>query len=242
MKTLGAEIGIGERQAQKYVVELEKARLIRRVRRFVAGAQTSNAFEFLWHELFGKGANESSGEGVNDNSQGGTNDSSPKESHLEESHLEETKNDIDCLPMNRKNLDSPSGVSEPSVCHPYPTVRERLARYMQLPGEKKEYPSDRQVVDILDAAGTYDEQEVITVLNYLYQQRGLKPFTKHGPNSFAWFKTVLQDYFTKKRDRESAANPSGYHEWEDRNEAKLSKAQFEAMTGAVELPDAGFTR
>jgi hypothetical protein len=171
---------------------------------------------------------------VNDNSPQRANDSSPKESQIEESHSEERKADPDYLPLNRKNRDSPSGIKPTSVCKAYPNIRECLARYMQVPGDDKEYPSDRIVVDILDAAGTYDEQEVITALNYLYSERGLKPFTKNGPRSFAWFKTVLQEHFTKKRERESAANPSGYHEWEERNETILRKAQFEA----IEQPDA----
>src|ERR1700687_3443012 len=64
MKTLGAEIGGGERQAQRYVGELEQATLIRRVRRFARQSQTSNAFEFLWHELFVRGVTDLSGEGV----------------------------------------------------------------------------------------------------------------------------------------------------------------------------------
>src|SRR5262249_15404111 len=85
VKTLGAEIGVGERQAQKYIAELERTALIRRVSRFAEGAQTSNAFEFLWHELFVKGVNDRSGEGVNDNSPLGVNDRSPKESQIEES-------------------------------------------------------------------------------------------------------------------------------------------------------------
>jgi hypothetical protein len=96
---------------------------------------------------------------------------------------------------------------------------------MHLPGDDKEYPSARTVVEIMDAAGTYDEREVIAALNYLHDERGLKPFTNHGPRSFAWFKTVLQDHFTKKRDRESAANPSGYYEWEARNETRLGNTQ-----------------
>ena len=238
MKTLGSEIGVGERQAQKYRAELEKEKLIRRVSRRAGQAQTSNAFEFLWHELFDTKTTDRSGEGVNDNSPQGANDRSPEESQIEESQSEEKKTDLDCLPLNRKNRDSPSGVRPPSICNAYPNVRECLARYMQLPGDEKEYPSDRIVVDILDAAGTYDEQEVVAALQYLYQERGLKPFTRNGPRSFAWFKTVLQEHFTKKRDRESAANPCGYHEWEERNETLLSKAQFDAMTNAIELPDA----
>jgi Helix-turn-helix domain len=105
MKTLAAEIGVGQRQAQKYVSELVRNELIRRVSRFRAGGQTSNAFEFLWHTVFerrvndfsgervndcsGEGVNDRSGEGVNDRSGEGVNDCSPKESQTEESQSEE---------------------------------------------------------------------------------------------------------------------------------------------------------
>jgi hypothetical protein len=235
VKSLAAEIGLGARQGQKYLAELERARLIRRKGRFHQRGQTSNKFEFLWHEMFAQGVNDRSGEGANDPSLRGVNDRSPKESQIEESHLEETTHDIDSLPRNRKKRDSPSGIGSASVCKAYPLVRERLAQYMQSTGEKKKYPSDRTVVDIMDAAGTHDEQEVIEALNYLHDGRGLKPFTEHGPRSFAWFKTVLQDYFTKRRDRESAANPCGHAEWKGRNEARLSDMEFEDMTDPIEV-------
>jgi hypothetical protein len=232
MQALGATLGVSSRQARSYVAALERAQLVRRMKRYDEGGQTSNGFEFLWHDLLSASLKKPSEAPRSDPSVSPRNDSSAEESKTKENHSEEKKNDLDCLPLNRKNRDSPSGVRAPSVCHPYPKVRERLARYMQLPGDEIEYPSDRMVVDILDAAGTYDEEEVITALNYLHDQRGLKAFSKHGPNSFAWFKVVLQDYFTKKRERESAANPSGYHEWQGRNQAPLSKEQFEAMTDA----------
>ena len=53
--SLAAEIGVGERQAQKYLGSLERAKLIRRVSRFSGVSQTSNAFEFLWHTVFEEG-------------------------------------------------------------------------------------------------------------------------------------------------------------------------------------------
>jgi len=102
MKTLGKEIGVGARQAQKYVAELERAELIRRVERFIGRGQTSNAFEFLWHLLFEEGANNRSG--------GGVNDRSPKESHLEESQFEEKNIDLDYPPTNGKKCDSRAGL------------------------------------------------------------------------------------------------------------------------------------
>jgi hypothetical protein len=238
VKTLASEIGMGARQARRHLAELERFRLIRRLKRFANRAQTSNGFEFLWHELLGRGVTDPTAEGLSDPSARGMSDVSAKESQIEESHSEERKTDLDYLPLNRKSRDSGSGVKPTSACKAYPKVREYLARYMQLPGDEKEYPSDRVVVDIMDAAGTEDEQDVIAALNYLNHERGLKPFTANGPRSFAWFKTVLQEHFTKKRERESAANPCGYHEWEERNETRLTKTQFEAMTEAIELPDA----
>ena len=63
--TLAAEIGVGERHAQMYVKELERERLLRRLTRFSGRAQTSNAFEFLWHRVFeGGGGDTSVTEGV----------------------------------------------------------------------------------------------------------------------------------------------------------------------------------
>src|SRR5260370_19709344 len=153
MKTLGAEIGVGERQAQKDVAELEQAKLIRRVSRFARRAQTSNAVEFLWHELFVRGVNDRSGEGVNDDSPRGVNDSSPKESHLEESHVEEKQR------PRLSGHESPKARFAPGLpaarCKQYPHLREALADYMQEgPHHERICPSDREVVDIMDAAKT----------------------------------------------------------------------------------------
>jgi Helix-turn-helix domain len=84
---LAAEIGIGARQAQKYLAELEKAKLIRRRTRFSDRAQASSAFEFLWHPLFQDRVNDLAGEGVND--------PSPKESQIEESQLYKENGELD---------------------------------------------------------------------------------------------------------------------------------------------------
>ena len=63
MSKLALEIGIGERQAQKYLAELEKAKLIRRRTRFSDRAQANNSFEFPWQPLFQDRVNDPSGEG-----------------------------------------------------------------------------------------------------------------------------------------------------------------------------------
>jgi hypothetical protein len=87
----------------------------------------------------------------------------------------------------------------------------------------------------MNASGGATEAEVIACLRHFYNDRGLRPGTRNGPRHWSWFKTTVADYFDKKRDREQAANPSGFHEWEDRNEYRLSKAQFNAMTEAIEV-------
>jgi len=233
MRTLGAKLGISARQARAYVAALERAKLIRRIKRYDESGQTSNGFEFLWHALLTVSVKDTSGGPRNDTSALPRNGSSAEESQIEESHSEETNTDLDYLPRNRKNSDSTSGEGGSPVCKQYPLVRERLAQYMQLPGEEKDYPSDRIVVDVMDGAGTHDEREVVEALDYLYYERRLKPFTKRGPRSFAWFKTVLQDHFAKKRAREAAANP-GNSERAGTNDTRLSAPQFETMTGALD--------
>ncbi len=53
--TLAREIGVGLRQAQKYLGELERVKLIRRISRFSENGQTSNQYQFLWHPIFDQG-------------------------------------------------------------------------------------------------------------------------------------------------------------------------------------------
>jgi hypothetical protein len=159
---------------------------------------------------------------VNDDSPGGTNDRSPKESQIEESHIEESKNiDLDCLATNRKKRDSRPDVV--SRCKQYPRLRELIATYMMCgPNDERVLPSDRHVVDIVDAADGGTEDEIIQCLRYLYNERGLEPATRNGPRQFSWFPTVVGDYFRQKRERQDAANPLGYAAWEQRNEERLS--------------------
>src|SRR5579863_5227286 len=121
VRVLGAEIGVGERQTQKYLVELEKFSLIRRQNCFAGRAQTSNTFEFLWHEMFEEGVNDRSGEGVNDHS--------PKESHTEESQPRRPR----LSAHESQNPRFVTGLSSaaPTRCKQYPRLREALADYMQ---------------------------------------------------------------------------------------------------------------
>jgi hypothetical protein len=221
--SLAAEIGVGERQAQKYLANLERAKLIRRVSRFSGGGQTSNTFEFLWHSIFE--------EGVNDDSPRGVNEGSPKESHSsKESHSKEShRGDLDYPPTNRKNRDSRLDSGSRAGCRQYPRLREALANYMMLPDdEERIYPTDRVVVDVMDAAGGATEDAALECLRYLREERGLRPGRKSGPRHFAWFKTVVADYFAQKRDRDFVTGNNGSYA------AGLAGEQFDAIVGALE--------
>lgn len=232
--TLASETGVGERQAQRYLAELERHRLIERINRFDEKGQTSNAFHFLWHPAFESGVTDTSPGGVTDTSPEGVTDPSPKESQSEESQFEEKNTDLDCPATNRKKRDSQPGVSMPSPqCRQYPRLREALADYMVTePDDERVYPKDRHIVDIMDAAAGATEEEVLRCLTFLREERGLKAGTKNGPHHFSWFLTVVGDYFRQRQEREEAANPIGYDGWEERNATRLSEAEFDSMTDA----------
>jgi hypothetical protein len=232
MKALGEEIGVRERQAQKYVAELERHEMVRSISRYVGRAQTSNGFEFLWHQLFEQGVNDRSGGRLNDHSGDGVNDRSPKESHFQESQTEATTIDLDYPAPNRKDRNSRLDVRVESSKQ-YPRLREALADYMTTADDLEQvYPSDRHVVDVMDAADA-SEEEVIRCLRYLRDERGLRPRTKHGPRHFSWFKTVVAEYFQRKRDREAIINPTGVRKNQG-NVYGLSKEVFDSMTEALE--------
>jgi hypothetical protein len=241
-KVLAKELGVGPRQAQKYITELERNELIRRISRFNGHGQTSNAYEFLWHELFEDGENDRSGGGETDCSGEGENDRSPKESQSEESHFEESqpKNniDLDYRHANRKNRDSRPDVGAGAFpCKYYPRLREALADYMTTPddGERVD-PPERLVVDVMAAADGATEDEVIECLRYLKEERGLRPGTKNGPRGFAWFKSVVADYFQQKRNREMVYAPPEV-DWDRRNGIGPSQDELDSMTNAIEAEE-----
>jgi hypothetical protein len=209
--TLASEIGVSVRQTQNYLSELESKKLIRRRQRLADSGQRSNAYQFLWHPFLEAGVKKTAPEGVKDAAPEGVKDSSPKESQDEESHSEEKNNgDLDYPPTNRKRrdsrLDPPSSSNEEPK---YPRLREVLADYMMLPDDgERVYPTERHVVDIMDSASGVSEDEVIHCLRYLYNDRRLRPGSRHGPRHFSWFKTVVRDYFQQKWDRSNPAAPA----------------------------------
>jgi hypothetical protein len=91
---------------------------------------------------------------------------------------------------------------------------------MTIEGEEKQYPSDRHIADVVDAARGATDQEILRVLKHLYEERGLRPGTRNGPRHFTWFRTVIDDYYTQQEERRENANPTGFDDWELRNAAK----------------------
>ena len=98
--TLGKEVALGERQVQKHLRTLEQEGYIRTVKRYKKdGAQTSNAYVFLWHSTFDeweadmekrmKGVNSNSPSPLKPNSPRPVNPNSPKEGQSQEGQLEE---------------------------------------------------------------------------------------------------------------------------------------------------------
>lgn len=231
---LAAELTTSVRQTQRYLAELEKAELIRRTPRILKSGQTSSAYVFLWHPLFEAGITDSKPEGVTDPTPDGVTDRSPKESHSEESQ----NIDLDYPPTNRKNRDSRLDPADArSECRQHPRLREGLADYMMTAeDDERVYPSDRHVVDVMDASGGATEDEVVQCLRYLRDERRLLPGTRHGPRFFSWFKTAVADYFRQQRDGEMVYVPPDV-DWDCRNGPGLSKSQFDSMTDAIEVEE-----
>lgn len=52
VSSLAEEVGLGVRQTQKHLRSLEKRKFIRTEKRFQKEKQTSNSYDFLWHQIF----------------------------------------------------------------------------------------------------------------------------------------------------------------------------------------------
>lgn len=92
---LAAEVGLGERQVQNHMNALETQGFIRRIKRFLGGAQQTNDHKFLWHEIFDQWASEQQAkQGVKDNSPSQVQPNSPdrvKDNSHKESHMKRVK-------------------------------------------------------------------------------------------------------------------------------------------------------
>jgi hypothetical protein len=258
MKTLGEEIGVGERQAQKYVAELERHQLVRRVSRYLGRAQTSNGFEFLWHELFEEGVNDRSGGRVNDSSGDGVNDSSPKENQSEESQFEETTT-IKRIPGDASQKPRSAASSsmmfeqqpqseppkadadQPAFGDPnLPTVQNPVKGWTKTELTKvrnrivlfwgREPEADFEVSVMLRARGA-SAAAVCDLLDQKFANKKLRAGGRNAPRSQNWFLTVIENEFTPGHLPEP---PSPIGSDKQRSDEEILSRGIEA----IELPDA----
>ncbi len=224
------------------IVGLRELQALGLITRRTLGRGTVNVYAIVWPPVSASkketSVTSTLGSSVNDEPEV-VSKGNPQQS-VQQTASQETEDDHDCPPTNCRRRDSRAGVSaSESVCKQYPELKAALTEYME--GDE---PSDRLVVEVMNAArgGTdadeyVTEEAVVACLCHLFRDRGLRPGTKNGPRLWAWFPTVVQDYFERKERRREAANPVGYLEWVDRNDARWQQ-KFDEMTSVLELPDA----
>jgi hypothetical protein len=258
MKTLGQEIGVGERQAQKYVAELERHELVRRVSRYVGRAQTSNAFEFLWHEVFEGGVNDRSGGRANHRSGEGVTDRAPKESQSEEGQFEETttnKRISDCASQKSR-----SAASLPVICsqalESKPSKAEAEPEAIADPASLKDKsptddwtsdelatvrsrivlywrrePEEGFEVSVMLRARGASAAAVCDLLDRKFKNKNLRVSGKWAPKNQNWFLTMIENEFTPGHLPEPPTLPSSDQQLV---ESKILERGIEA----IELVDA----
>jgi len=206
VETLAAEIGVGDRQVQRYLAELEREHLVRRITRYRGRAQTSNGFEFLWHEMFQDQPADRIGEGVTnvaphpvtDSSPHPVTDPSPKESQIEEGHLEEEQRQADSRHASPKTCEGSRGCIV-SGGNPKPiwtdsdvtNVGNWLAAFMD--GEQ---PPTKLLSWIMQFAEQHklSAGDIHQALNRVWN-RNARPGRKNRPKCWNWFYEVLRTAF-----------------------------------------------
>ena len=206
--TLAFELGVRKRQVQTYLSELTREKLIRRV----GERGKVNHYIFLWHKIFLNPVPMQNTAPVQDNARVPMQDTAPRRESSEES--QDLDFDLDMRTSQKpRNARASVSLSEKPKSKPkqYPALRTLMAQYMS--GRTVDptiWPSDRQVLDVMAAAGGATEAEVKACLVRLHNERGLHPGTSTGPESWAWFATVVFEQFEKQRAREIKARE--YHQ------------------------------
>lgn len=221
-ETLASELGIRPRQIRNLLKELSECELVKWRR-----TRSSASYEIFPPENFKIPDRQLIAALDRQRIAGEIGNALPIKRGLKTGSLKDVR-DIDCPPTKRTPRVSPADVNNlpPSIPKAFPALSLTVARYMADNPRKpqpQDYPNPSKVVEIMDASGGESEQAVVDCLAHLYNNRGLRPGTANGPRSFAWFPVVVQEYFSKRADREMAA-PCGYHEWEDRNQVKEENA------------------
>ncbi len=223
VETLAAEIALSARQAQRYLAELEREHLVRRITRYCGRAQTSNGFEFLWHEMFQERLLDRAGEGVTtvaphrvtDPSPHPVTDPSPKESQIEESHLKEKHRQADSRHASPKTGE---GSRRRGNHNQDPGLRSAApARIAGEEAKPKPTWTDSDVTDVSNRLAAFmdGEQPPASLLSWIIQlteqyklsaddihralnaawNRNARPGRKNRPHFWKWFYEVLRNAF-----------------------------------------------
>jgi hypothetical protein len=104
------------------------------------------------------------------------------------------------------------------------------------PQDEKAYPTERLVVNVIDAAGGGSEDEVLRCLSYFREQRGLKPGTKNGPRRFSWFPVVVGEYFQRQRERQYPPSAPDVQLSKERLDSWRKPPRFDAQAARVSTP------
>jgi hypothetical protein len=256
--TLACEIGTSERQTQRYLAELEKKKLIKRVPRITESGQSSNGFVFLWHPIFVHAAKKMALEGVTNLSPEGVTDSSPKESQFEESQIEETTNNkripghasqkqrsaasssVMCS-QEPENKPPEADAEQSAFIDADPPSAENSAKgwtQEELAGVRHRIvafwgrePEEGFEVSVMLRARGASAAAVCDLFDRKFANKNLRVGGRRAPRSQNWFLAVIENEFTPGHLPEP---PSPARSDQQQREADIVKRGIEA----IELPDA----
>ncbi len=236
MRTIGAFIGVCERQAKSYIQELAREGFISRQQR---GKARSNQYDFLRHGAFdGQESARMKGSIL----PGEGKDSA----HIRESPKEnQLSRDLDCVPTNRKKkgggrgkkkpqekssqgledgksadkVASTAGMSHPSLERLSDLVQRMLGEEVEMLGEEVTRSSLERIISATPNKVAYEAFEAVQDA----ERRGYGADSKHAPRSVSWFKSVVQNYW---EDRSRRALPP--------SSAQGSSSQFHEMMNSFD--------
>jgi len=247
---LAAEIGMGERQTQRYLAELERKKFIRRLPRVLGHGQTSNAYVFLWHPILASAATKLSPEGVTS--------PSPKENQSEESQFEETttnkripgdasqkprtaaSSSVTCKQQPESEPPKADAEEPVSSDRNRPTVAPTLKGWTQEELARVRHrivaffgrePEQGFEVSVMLRARGASAAAVCDLLGQKFADRKLRVGGRNAPRSQNWFLAVIENEFTPGHLPEP---PSPVGPDKQRCDEEILNRGIEA----IELPDA----
>ncbi len=206
MQTIGARIGVSDRQAKSYIAELAREGYIRRAR---GGSGRPNRYHFLWHPSFdatdGKLPSRMTGTILP------TEETVPRENP-----------DLDLAP-HRKDGDAPPE----SISGPSPDGWKPLSDLVE--GLIERRPCRSSLGRIVAATPGKAGAEAVEAIQEAVQ-RGYGAESERGPRSVSWFVSVVRNYWADRQRR--ALPPAATNDGMDAAEFNRMVAAIE-MPGAA---------